>query len=72
MDTAATNEKSQEQLNSPNMLAKQAKKEIRQLGITSVTCPKCKTSPEIIITERGERTIVTCKCGYIHDVDINF
>lgn len=66
-----TNDNLQEALLSPNMLAKKAKSEIRDTGSTSVRCSKCGSAPEIIMTPRGERTIVTCSCGYIHDVDTN-
>ena len=71
MDTVA-NGRSQEILNNPNMLAKRARTEIIQMGFTNIKCPKCGTSPEITITSRGERTIVSCDCGYVHDVEINF
>lgn len=64
-------EMSQENINTPNILAKQAKKEIRQKGYTNIRCPKCGASPKISITPHGERTIVSCTCGYVHDVDIN-
>ncbi len=72
MDTVIVNEKSQEILSNPIMLAKQAKKEIRQMGHTNIRCPKCNGTPEITMTSRGERTIVSCDCGYVHDVEINF
>ncbi len=72
MDTVVTNGRSRETLNNPNMLAKKAKKEIRQMGFTNIRCPKCGGSPEITMTSRGERTIVSCNCGYVHDVEINF
>ena len=63
---------SHEPLNSPNMLAKQAKKEIRQMGFTNVRCPKCGGAPTITMTPRNERTMVFCDCGYVHDIEINF
>ena len=72
MDTKMMNEKSQEISNSPNMLARLAKREIRQMGYTNVRCPKCGTAPKVKMTSRGERTIVTCECRYVHDVEINF
>lgn len=71
MDTAVMNERSQEISNSPVMLAKIAKKEIRTAGFTNIRCPKCGEMPEITMTSRGERTIVSCDCGYVHDVEIN-
>lgn len=72
MDTVATNVKSQEISNSPSMLAKEAKKNIKMMGYTNIRCPKCGTSPEIMMTSKGERTIVSCNCGFVHDVEINF
>lgn len=72
MDTEVANGKSQEILNNPNMLAKRARKEIRQMGFTNIRCPKCGKAPEITMTSRGERTIVSCDCRYVHDVEINF
>ena len=72
MDTTVMNGRSQGALNNPNMLAKKAKKEIRQMGFTNVKCPKCGGSPEITTTSKGERTIVSCDCGFVHNVEINF
>ena len=71
MDTKTVKSSSQD-LNSPNMLAKKAKREIRTMGFTTVMCPKCNGKPNITVTPKGERTIVSCDCGYIIDVDINF
>lgn len=53
-------------------LAKQARREIRLTGKTTVVCLKCGTSPVITMTPRGERTTVSCKCGLIYDGEINF
>lgn len=53
-------------------LARQARREIRLTGKTTVVCPKCGTSPIITMTPRGERTTVSCKCGLIYDGEINF
>lgn len=53
-------------------LARQARREIRLTGKTTVVCPKCGTSPTITTTPRGERTTVSCKCGLIYDGEINF
>ena len=53
-------------------LAKQARREIRLTGKTTVVCQKCGTSPVITMTPRGERTTVSCKCGLIYDGEINF
>ncbi len=53
-------------------LAKTAKREIRSAGFTEVICPKCGSHPRITETLRGEITIVTCHCGYVHDIDMDF
>ena len=53
-------------------LAWKAKRELCETGLTTVKCPKCGGSPELTRTPKGERTIVACRCGYIHDEDINF
>lgn len=55
-----------------NMLAKKAKKEIRLTGMTTVLCPMCGEAPQVTTTSKGERTIVSCKCGYVYDAEINF
>ena len=72
MGTVAMNEKYQGNLNNPVTLAKIAKKELRQTNSTNIKCPKCGEPPEITMTSRGERTIVSCPCGYVHDIEINF
>lgn len=56
----------------PRMLAKNARKDIYLTGVTEVRCPKCQTAPTVETTPKGERTIVSCKCGYVHEVEINF
>lgn len=56
----------------PHMLAWKAKKELFETGRTTIKCPKCGEAPELTRTPKGERTIVACRCGYIHDEDINF
>ena len=71
MSTVQPNETSQADKRNPHMLAKRAKKEIRTCGKTAIICPKCGTAPEISTTERYERTIVSCQCGYLYDVEIN-
>lgn len=53
-------------------LAKQARLEYLKTGVISVTCPKCHQHPEIKTTSRGERTTITCPCGYIKNIEINF
>ena len=55
-----------------NMLAKKAKKEILTTGSTIIICPLCRMAPEISTTSKGERTIVSCPCGYVYDAEINF
>lgn len=72
MDTIAMSERLQGTSSTPGTLAKEAKREIRRMGFTNIKCPKCGGSPEILMTSRGERTIVSCSCGFIHDVEINF
>ena len=54
-----------------HLLAKRARQELQDSGTTTVICERCKESPRIIITPRGERTIVTCKCGFVYDAEIN-
>ena len=66
------NDNLQENMSHPRMLAKQARRELRMTGKTSVRCPKCGGAPEMSMTAGGERTIFSCSCGYVHDVDINF
>ena len=55
-----------------HVLAVQAKKEIRERGYTTVTCPRCRTIPVMTTTPRGERTTVYCECGFVIDAEINF
>lgn len=54
-----------------NKLAKQAKKEIRLTGKTSVICPKCSEAPVMKTTPGNERTTICCSCGYLYDCEIN-
>ena len=71
MDTQM--EKKTLQIISPQsiMLAKQARLEQQKNGYVTVICPKCQEHPEILMTSRGERTIITCPCGYVKNVEIN-
>ena len=39
---------------------------------TTVICPKCNQSPVIKYTPNRERTLITCPCGYVHEIEINF
>lgn len=54
------------------MLAKQARLEQQKNGYVTVICPKCQEHPEITTTLKGERTIVSCPCGYVKNIEINF
>ena len=53
------------------MLAKQAKREQMQNGYVTGVCPKCKKHPIVTMSSRGERTTVSCECGYVFDGEIN-
>lgn len=53
-------------------LAKQARLEKLEHGHVTVVCPKCHEHPEIITTLGGERTIISCPCGYVKNAEINF
>lgn len=53
-------------------LANQARLEQYTYGKVSVIYPKCQEHPEIYTTPEGERTTITCKCGYIRNGEINF
>lgn len=53
-------------------LTKQARLEQQKSGHVTVICPKCKRHPEITMTSRGERTIISCPCGYVKNIEINF
>lgn len=54
------------------MLANQARLEQLKNGYVSVKCPKCHEHPEITMTSKGERTIISCPCGYVRNIEINF
>lgn len=53
------------------MLANQARTELLKNGYVSVICPKCQEHPKITMTSRGERTIISCACGYVKNIEIN-
>lgn len=53
------------------ILAKKAQQEWNVAGKIQVLCPKCKKAPEITMTTKGERTTVSCECGYIYNCEIN-
>lgn len=72
MDTQITRKTSPIVTPKSNLLANQARKEILLNGETVVVCPKCNTKPEISMSSNGERVTVSCKCGYICDVEIMF
>ena len=48
-----------------------AKKEFAMRGETEVFCPCCGERPFLTMTPKGERTIISCSCGYIYDMEIN-
>ena len=54
------------------MLANQARLEQQRDGYVSVKCPKCNGTPKITTTPGGERTTISCPCGYIINGEINF
>lgn len=53
-------------------LANQARLEQQKNGYVTVVCPKCQEHPEIRMTPKGERTIISCPCGYVKNIEINF
>lgn len=54
------------------MLANQTRLEQKRDGYVTVVCPKCQQHPKIMMTSRGERTIITCPCGYVLNIEIDF
>lgn len=54
-----------------NMLARKAKRDLLKTSYTEIQCPKCRKKPEIMVTLKGERTIVSCECGYLYDCEFN-
>jgi hypothetical protein len=54
------------------MLAKQARLEQLKDGYVTTICPKCNEHPKITTTPKGERTIISCPCGYVKNIEINF
>ena len=54
------------------MLAKQARLEQQKNGYVSVKCPKCNGTLKITMTSNCERTIISCPCGYVKNIEINF
>ena len=46
-------------------------RELRLEGGTKEICPKCGETPKIVMTPKGERTTLLCKCFYIYDCEIN-
>lgn len=53
-------------------LAKQARLEQQTKGYIEVKCPRCQEHPEISMSSKGERTIISCKCRYVRNAEINF
>lgn len=72
MDILQTKNESLELSPQSIMLAKQARTEQMENGCVTTVCPKCGTHPEITTTPNGERTTVSCECGYVYDGEINF
>ncbi len=72
MDIRKMNEKSQEDILYPRMLVRKARLELLETNSTTVICPKCNQSPVIKYTPNHERTLITCPCGYLHEIEINF
>jgi phage FluMu protein Com len=52
-------------------LANQVRLEQLKNGYVSVKCPKCHEHLEIRTTPKGERTIISCPCGYVRNIEIN-
>lgn len=52
------------------ILARKARREMRQTGTITVRCPKCGTIPKITTSPRGERLTVSCECGYVFDSEM--
>lgn len=53
-------------------IAMQARREQGENGCVTVACPKCNKPPVITATTRGERSDISCECGYIRDGEIYF
>ena len=54
------------------ILTKQAMLEQQATGKVDVKCPKCNGTLKITTTSKGERTMISCPCGYIRSGEINF
>ena len=52
-------------------LAKKARADLLAGEETDVKCPRCGEHPVRSTTSKGERTIISCRCGYIYDMQIN-
>ena len=63
-----TQMKKTKDLTEPITLANQAVEEMKKNGYVITTCPKCNTTPKVILD--GNRTVVKCKCGYVVDAEI--
>lgn len=53
-------------------LAFQAIREKKNGDNVMVICPKCLEHPKVEISLKGERTVVSCKCGYVATGEIYF
>lgn len=71
MDVQSLKRTSPSELRLSITLAKQARLEKAKHGQITTMCPKCKRKPSITTTAKGERTIVSCDCGFIYSEEIN-
>lgn len=71
MGIQQTKKISQDKLVVSPMLTNKAMKEIYETGRTTVICPKCNTIPTLMTTSKDERTIISCECRYILNIEIN-
>lgn len=71
MDTQVTENIFPDILEESRILVKKALLEIRTMGNTTVLCPLCKEVPELESTVGGERTVISCRCKYLYDVEMN-
>ena len=52
-------------------LIQQVRADYISMGKTDCVCPMCGDHPVMYNTSHGARTIITCRCRYITDVEIN-
>lgn len=53
-------------------LMQEARTQLYTTGKTDVMCPKCRTHPKTWESQNGERTFISCECGYVRGCEINF